>query len=125
MKCSIQVDDTLYNKFLDKVIEEDTTVKKVLINAIQDFVNSKPKQSYTHKADYLITELALQAIEARLSSLKTSPQYQISDYPVISELCLTLLPLINSPQCRLLEQEFHQDDALTIINSRLYHHTKK
>lgn len=120
MKCTIQIDDDLYNQFLDKVIEKETTVKEILTIAIKNFVDSKPDNSYTHKADSLITELALQAIEARLSKFKTNPQHQISDYQIINELCLTLLPLINSPQCRLLEQEFHQDDALTILNNRLY-----
>ena len=123
MKVTFQVDDDLYSKFLDKVIEDETSIKKVLVKAIEDYVKGTPAANYpnyTNQADVLITELALQMIERQLATFKTNPQYQLSDYGVINDLCLDLLPLINSPQCRLLEQDFHQDDALTIINNRLY-----
>lgn len=121
---SVTVEDELYLQFLDKIEVDDITITQFINNAITNYLKEPPKVTKViqtvHPADSIITELALRLVEKTLSSYQRVSPDQISSYNVVNEMCLELLPLIDTPQSKLLQQEFNQDDALMIISKRIY-----
>jgi len=124
---STDIDDLdLFQDFFDRLQEEKLSFKDFMIKSMKDFAYETPvketvNKSYKpHKADYLITELAIRYIESSLSSIHKSNVPQTSLYSVISNICIDLLDYINTPKAKYIINNFDQDTAIEYIKSKLY-----
>lgn len=117
----IDIEDLdLYADFFDKLQSEGLTFKDFLLNVMQEYLN--PKLKYRpHKADYLITELAIRYCELSLSSInKFNVSHETSIYSIVSSLTLDLLEVLDTPKAKQLIENFDQETAIDYITTKFY-----